>query len=189
VSKNGPNQGYSPDEVRAVISRALTHHTGSELASHGELRSIAEELGIDAATLDEAAAAVMAEQKLHEVTARKRRQGIREFYVHLGTYLVVNAFLVVLNLVFGGYFWALFPILGWSVGLAAHLLLALLAQQPSEKQRRKALRKAQEAHQLRIGTEAALAPKRVRLDAGSSEEEATIEQAEEEASAAMRESR
>ncbi|HEX5261991.1 MAG TPA: 2TM domain-containing protein [Phenylobacterium sp.] len=43
------------------------------------------------------------------------------FKVHLMAYLVVNAGLVAMNLVSSpGYFWAIWPIIGWGLGLAAH---------------------------------------------------------------------
>ncbi|HEY2356654.1 MAG TPA: 2TM domain-containing protein [Phenylobacterium sp.] len=43
------------------------------------------------------------------------------FKVHLMAYLVVNAGLVAMNLVSSpGYFWAIWPIIGWGLALAAH---------------------------------------------------------------------
>ena len=45
----------------------------------------------------------------------------RDFRTHLVTYLVVNAMLVGLWAVTGsGFFWPIFPILGWGVGIAIH---------------------------------------------------------------------
>lgn len=54
--------------------------------------------------------------------ARKRIKKIKEFYSHLITYISVNTFLIVINLVFsknGGY-WFIFPLLGWGIGLFSH---------------------------------------------------------------------
>ena len=44
------------------------------------------------------------------------------FRAHLMTYVIVNAGLVAINLVTnpGGYFWAIWPMMGWGIGLAAH---------------------------------------------------------------------
>lgn len=44
------------------------------------------------------------------------------FRSHLIAYLLVNAGLVAINLIQtpGGYFWAIWPIFGWGLGLAAH---------------------------------------------------------------------
>ena len=44
-----------------------------------------------------------------------------EFMTHLFVYLVVNAFIVVIWLATGaGFFWPIFPILGWGIGLVFH---------------------------------------------------------------------
>lgn len=42
------------------------------------------------------------------------------FYVHLICYLIVNSFFVYLNLKKGGGFWAIYPIVGWGIGLVFH---------------------------------------------------------------------
>jgi hypothetical protein len=55
-----------------------------------------------------------------EHQARKRVREERDFYSHLASYLVVNLFLVSLNLWTGGGFWAIWPLLGWGIGLVSH---------------------------------------------------------------------
>lgn len=53
--------------------------------------------------------------------ARKRVQARRDFGAHLVTYLVVNAFLTLVWAVTGsGYFWPIWVIGPWGVGLALH---------------------------------------------------------------------
>ncbi|MFI4950355.1 MAG: 2TM domain-containing protein [Caulobacterales bacterium] len=43
------------------------------------------------------------------------------FQTHLLAYVVVNAGLVAINLVTSpGYFWAIWPIIGWGLGVLAH---------------------------------------------------------------------
>ncbi len=59
-------------------------------------------------------------QEMRYERARKRVQEIKEFYAHVATYVLVNAFLVGINLWSGGYFWAIWPLIGWGIGLAAH---------------------------------------------------------------------
>ena len=39
------------------------------------------------------------------------------FYIHLAVYLSVNIFFHVVNWIQGGYYWAIFPALGWGIGL------------------------------------------------------------------------
>ncbi len=56
-----------------------------------------------------------------EEQARKRVGELKDFYIHTITFVVVNIFLVLLNLfVTPDYLWAVFPILGWGIGLVAH---------------------------------------------------------------------
>ncbi len=50
---------------------------------------------------------------------------VRGFFIHLFVYLAVNALLIVVNLLYDpGYYWFLFPLLGWGVGLAFHAFVA-----------------------------------------------------------------
>jgi hypothetical protein len=53
--------------------------------------------------------------------AVKRLQAKAGFWTHLAVYLAVNAFLVVIWFFTGaGYFWPIFPIAGWGIGIAAN---------------------------------------------------------------------
>ena len=55
--------------------------------------------------------------------AKKRVSEIKEFYQHLATYVVINAVLVVINLLTSPqYFWFVWPLLGWGIGVALHAL-------------------------------------------------------------------
>jgi len=45
---------------------------------------------------------------------------IKEFYSHLVTYLIFVCFFLVLNFYTGGFFWAIFPIAGWGIGILSH---------------------------------------------------------------------
>jgi len=62
----------------------------------------------------------MHEDERHQA-ARRRLEEKRDFSKHLVAYIAVNTLLVVIWAVSGaGYFWPIFPILGWAVGLAIH---------------------------------------------------------------------
>lgn len=53
--------------------------------------------------------------------AIKRLGAKREFRNHLGLYVVVNTMLITIWAATGaGYFWPIWPIAGWGVGLASH---------------------------------------------------------------------
>ncbi len=58
--------------------------------------------------------------------ARQQVVKLREFYKHVVVYAVVNAGLVVINLLDSpGTLWFPWPLLGWGVGLALHAFTVL----------------------------------------------------------------
>lgn len=59
--------------------------------------------------------------------ARRRARSLRGFYTHLMVYMLVNAALVVMNLVTSpGRWWFGWATIGWGIGLAAHGLSVLV---------------------------------------------------------------
>jgi hypothetical protein len=59
--------------------------------------------------------------------AREKAKELREFYGHLVTYVLVNAFLVLIDRLDGvgedaflGLDWAYWPIFGWGIGIVVH---------------------------------------------------------------------
>ena len=61
------------------------------------------------------------DEKARYQEAKKRVEEIKGFYFHLVTYIVVNAVLVVINLLTSPeYLWFIWPIIGWGVGLLIH---------------------------------------------------------------------
>ena len=55
--------------------------------------------------------------------AKKRVEDIKGFYYHLVTFFLVNAVLVVINLLTSPeYLWFIWPIIGWGVGLVCHAI-------------------------------------------------------------------
>jgi hypothetical protein len=60
------------------------------------------------------------EQQLREQAVQRLKKK-RDFKTHLLMYLAVNAFLVVIWAVTSaGFFWPIFPILGWGIGVVAN---------------------------------------------------------------------
>ena len=58
---------------------------------------------------------------MNEAAARKQAKREAAFRRHLASFLVVNAFLFALNLFTSpGHLWAVYPLLGWGIGLANH---------------------------------------------------------------------
>lgn len=52
--------------------------------------------------------------------AQERIKQLKEFYSHLGSYVLVMAFLSVINLATSDYPWVIWPAMGWGLGLAFH---------------------------------------------------------------------
>lgn len=53
--------------------------------------------------------------------AKKRAKELKGFYAHLSTYIVINIFLIALNLLsYSGKYWFYYPLLGWGAGLFWH---------------------------------------------------------------------
>jgi len=53
--------------------------------------------------------------------ARRRVDAKLGFYSHLGVYIVVILLLIVVNLTTSPhYYWFIWPLLGWGIGVAAH---------------------------------------------------------------------
>ncbi len=63
--------------------------------------------------------------------AIRRIQAKRGFWAHFTIYLAVNALLVLIwAMTSGAYFWPIWPMLGWGIGVAAHAVSVYI--RPSE---------------------------------------------------------
>jgi len=53
--------------------------------------------------------------------AKERVQQLRGFYQHLISYVLINLFLFIVNVVTSpGHWWFFWPLFGWGIGLVAH---------------------------------------------------------------------
>lgn len=52
--------------------------------------------------------------------AQARVVELKEFYNHLGIYLIFVCIFLFINYNSGGFFWAIFPIAGWGIGVLGH---------------------------------------------------------------------
>jgi uncharacterized membrane protein len=65
--------------------------------------------------------------------AIRRLKAKRDFRIHMGVYLIVNTMLVVIWAVTGaGFFWPIWPIAGWAIGLAFHAFTVYFRRPISE---------------------------------------------------------
>ena len=75
--------------------------------------------------------------------AQRRARQLREFYGHLAIYVLVCAFLVVIDLVTGssgstvlGLDWAYWPLTGWGVAVAIHAISVNFAKASTWEERK-----------------------------------------------------
>nr|CAA9212016.1 hypothetical protein AVDCRST_MAG63-24 [uncultured Armatimonadetes bacterium] len=161
-------QTYRKDEAEQILTEAVRRAAQAETSSpageisHERLLAMAEELGVDAATLE----AVLRDQESQREAEKEReveQQERRDFAAHrrgkfwpqVWSYISVNALLLGINLLTNDWqiSWAVWPMLGWGVGLFGQAVNLLPAggeafenafQEWRKAQRRKAKRKAQE---------------------------------------------
>ncbi|MFP6597288.1 MAG: 2TM domain-containing protein [Candidatus Hydrogenedentota bacterium] len=114
---------YTEEEVSRLIKRALQGESHSDTISHEELMDIADKSGVTPSAMR---AILDDEENSYELEDAKRRWLKRhheDFHNHLRSYVIVNGALICMNLMstgFRGYFWALWPIMGWGIGLLFH---------------------------------------------------------------------
>lgn len=119
------NRTYTEQEAEDIL-RAATRQSGGSV-SRDRLLQMAEELGISIESLSQAEYQVKTQGA--ELRDRKEFEGQKRasFLTHLGTYLTVNIGLLLLNVVTSGHIsWALFPMLGWGIGLGAHFVSTII---------------------------------------------------------------
>jgi hypothetical protein len=113
---------YNSEEMQQILEVAFARQQQGEFTRE-QIIEIASELGLSSASLQ----AAEQEWLLKEVEVKKQQtskaQQRKEFKSHLMTFIAVNGFLIVLNLfVTPSYFWAIFPLLGWGLGLFLHAM-------------------------------------------------------------------
>ncbi len=69
------------------------------------------------------------DERMLERRARRRVGMKMGFYIHALVYVLVNLGLFAINAYTGGERWAIFPMLGWGLGLAIHGIVTFVALQ------------------------------------------------------------
>ena len=144
-------QLFSTSEVQEVLSLALERQAqGSPKLGFDDLIAVAEEVGIDTASLR----AATREVRQTSIDTAKRdawvRRQRRDLARHAGVYAIVNAAILVLGLVLLSFtpWWIWFiPLLGWGVGLAIHALVALTANEDDRRDHEEGLQMWREGKQ------------------------------------------
>jgi hypothetical protein len=113
---------YNSDEMQKILQIAFARKQQGEV-SREQIIEIAAELGVSSASLQ----AAEQEWLIQEVETKKRlmfnAQRRRDLKSHVVSFIGVNGFLIALNLFTSpGYFWAIFPLLAWGLGLFLHFM-------------------------------------------------------------------
>ena len=115
---NNTERRYTTEEVTAIVRRSLESRPTQDAISHSELEEIARELGVDGESLDQAIRAQetegVREQARQEWMAKRRLQ----FFEHFRAYLIVNAFLLIVDLMTPAGPWFYWVLVSWGLGLA-----------------------------------------------------------------------
>ena len=84
--------------------------------------------------------------------AVKRLKKRRDFYTHLLVFTLVNAFIVAVWAVTGqGFFWPIFPIVAWGIGLVMNAWDAFRDEDFDEEQIQREIRRIEDHHRSRNG--------------------------------------
>ena len=161
---------YNDEEVGEILRRAIERQLKRQSVAgttKAELIDAAKEVGVSASDLEAAALELEAERSgraeietLTTYTKKRQRRRRRAFVMHLSIYAMVSAFLVALNLITTGLAipWALFPLLGWGLGVGIHGAAFVLGQDEDPER----LRQQMEAEQRRLRKEQEREERRLR---------------------------
>jgi hypothetical protein len=112
---------FRSEDVQQILQRAMAEKQ-QENFSEQQLQEMAAELGIPFVTLQTAQQEWQREKEIIKRRQASKSYRQQQIKAHLISYLVINVFLIVLNLVTSpNYFWAIYPLLGWGLGLGLHI--------------------------------------------------------------------
>lgn len=110
---------YSEEDTRRILQDALEHQSNETEFSHDQLVEMAEELGVSPESLAIAEEKWLSETKIDEELLEFNRHRRQQFNYQLMSYGIVMTFLFFINLFTSPeFFWVVFPLLGWGMGLA-----------------------------------------------------------------------
>ena len=127
---------YSDDEADAILERALRKGNDTGLRRE-ELIAAAREIGIAPEDIEEAADAVRKERVENDALEAKKNRAKRRLRSSAATYIAIGAFLTALNLVTGGGFWAIYPVLAFVFLIAMQAIRAYGHHELSEREKKK----------------------------------------------------
>jgi hypothetical protein len=116
---------YTSEEAEAILTRAVGRKA-EQTVSHERLLAMADELGVSPNEVEAVIAEVLQEQQDKTFRREYIAQRRGTLWPHLVTYLLVCAFLILVNVLSDPHvIWAIFPILGWGIGIGSHAAAVL----------------------------------------------------------------
>lgn len=118
---------FDEGDVHEILKRAVSIQETEAATLQTRLAMAADELGISRESIEKAQeqwAKEKAIQRKEQLAAKKRLQ---EFKIHLATFVVINAFFALLNVLTWGEGknrepWVLYILVAWGLGLAVHAI-------------------------------------------------------------------
>ncbi|MEH2351572.1 MAG: 2TM domain-containing protein [Nostoc sp.] len=111
---------YDSEDVQKILEIALTRKQKGEF-SREQLLEMASELGISSDILEKTEKKWLVQQEEERLRHTFNTFRRRAFWGHFVSFSAVNLFLILLNFITSpSYFWAIFPLLGWGLGLFFH---------------------------------------------------------------------
>jgi hypothetical protein len=144
---------YTQEERDAILARAMELHLHGGATSHDDLLAAAREVGVPAEAIERAAAEVLGRRRDEQELRELRARSWRGFLAHLVPYVMVSALVGFINVMTGGFPWALIVMLGWGVGLGSHLL-AVAMPDPARLRRHLERERSRAQNRARIADDA-----------------------------------
>lgn len=132
----------------AILGRAIEREDHGELF-HEDLLAAAREIGIPEQAIETAAIEIAAERSERTELMELRRDQWRGFVAHLIPYVMVNGLLVTINVLTTHFPWAVFPALGWGIGLASHLWAVLFPSRQHQQYHLERLRSLKRRREMK----------------------------------------
>ena len=113
---------YTHQDGEEVLKRAIAIEA-LETNVQDVVRRTAAELGLSEEAVERAEREYFIEKREQAEVEEFAKLQRRSFYSHLASYLIVNGFLFALDIFKDGRLsWAMYPLLGWGIGIAFHAL-------------------------------------------------------------------
>ena len=76
---------------------------------------------------------------MNQEKAQERIKELKGYYAHLGTFILVNLFLIMIKVMTnsddGGDYWFVYPLFGWGIGLSIHTFTTFFARHDWEERK------------------------------------------------------